>query len=54
MQNYRHPVYRLEVVFGIDEVSLYRLWPENNELGNSAGADSIYTACMEPTTSAGR
>ena len=39
VQDYRHPVYRLEVVFGIVRAILYRLSPENSYLGNSAGAD---------------
>ena len=39
MQDYRLPVYRPKAVLGIISVILYRLWPENNYLGNSAGAD---------------
>ena len=39
LQSYRRPVYRPKVVLGIVQVILYRLWPENNFLGNSAGAD---------------
>ena len=41
VQNYRHPVYRLEVVFRLVLVIIYRLWLENNYLGNSAGADCV-------------
>ena len=42
MQNFRHLVYQLEVVFGIVQAIINRLWPENQCLGNSAGADNSF------------
>ena len=39
MQNYQHAVYRLEVVLGIVWVVLSLLWPENVDLGKSAGVN---------------
>ena len=39
VQNYRHSVYRPEVVLGILYVINFRLRRENNYLGNSGGAD---------------
>ena len=47
MQNYRHSVYPLEVVLGIVEVIGYRLRPENNYFGNSAGADCNFPIAQD-------
>ena len=39
---------RPEMVLGNVSAILYPLWPENNYLGNSAGADCIFGTFLEP------
>ena len=41
VHNVQRLVYRPEVVLGIVQDMFYRLWPQNNFLDNSAGADCV-------------